>query len=64
MAKELEKIGYIVTPAKPWNSGNSEHLKDAKERAQEAVESLFAAVKTENPGDIGKLRIGGLRKRC
>lgn len=64
MAKELEKIDYIVTPDKPWNSDNPEHEKDAKEKAQEAVESLFAAVKTENPGDIEKLRIGGLRRRC
>ena len=64
MAKELEKIGFIVTPDKPWDSGDQDDEDDAKAEAEKAVASLFKAVRTENPGAIKILRIGGLRKRC
>ena len=68
MAKELEKIDFIVEPdeaiGKEWRSDDLEHEIDAKAKAQEAVASLFEAVRTENPGAVEKLRISGLRKRC
>ena len=71
MAKEIEKIGYIVKPD-PDEPGRNAHWKsdvpddeaDAIEKATEAVAKLFEAVRTENPGEIELLRIGGLRKRC